>query len=144
MKIEEIEDFWSEDSKIDRTNLDGESLKIPELHNKYYKIYIREKVLLSKKQTELDVLLKDKWELYTGKLDKQTLQERGWEQFDYVVLKGDIEKYLDADSELIEKKLEVSINREKVQYLQDIISVINNRSFHIKNAIEYLKWTQGA
>jgi hypothetical protein len=44
MKLEEIESLWEQDSKIDRTDLDNESLKIPMLHSKYYKIYLREKI----------------------------------------------------------------------------------------------------
>ena len=36
MKLEEIQESWSSDSQIDDTELDNESLKIPELHHKYF------------------------------------------------------------------------------------------------------------
>ena len=39
MTIDEINDEWTKDSNIDRTELGEESLKIPQLHNKYLKIY---------------------------------------------------------------------------------------------------------
>ena len=39
MKLEEIQESWSSDSQIDDTQLDNESLKIPELHHKYYRIF---------------------------------------------------------------------------------------------------------
>ena len=35
MKLEDILSEWAKDSKIDNTELDKESLKIPALHNKY-------------------------------------------------------------------------------------------------------------
>ena len=38
MKIESIESLWEKDSKIDSVDLKGESLKIPQLHEKYFKI----------------------------------------------------------------------------------------------------------
>jgi hypothetical protein len=44
MKIEEILDNWKEDSKIDRTELGDEALKIPKLHHKYYQIYVSERL----------------------------------------------------------------------------------------------------
>ena len=34
MKLEEIQELWSSDCVIDDTELDLESVKIPELHNK--------------------------------------------------------------------------------------------------------------
>ena len=39
MTLDEIQKLWEEDSKIDPDNLHIESLKIPQLHAKYYKIY---------------------------------------------------------------------------------------------------------
>ena len=36
--LDEYFDLWAEDSKIDRTELGEESIKIPQLHHKYYKI----------------------------------------------------------------------------------------------------------
>ena len=39
MNINEIEDLWEKDSQIDPDNLHLESIKIPNLHSKYYKIY---------------------------------------------------------------------------------------------------------
>ena len=48
MKLEEILESWSKDSKIDNTELDKESLKIPSLHNKYLKMYTSENLLLRK------------------------------------------------------------------------------------------------
>ena len=38
MNIEELQNIWSKDSKIEDTQLDIESLKIPTLHSKYLKM----------------------------------------------------------------------------------------------------------
>ena len=39
MTIEEIMEMWGEDSHIDDTDLDNESLNIPNVHQKYLDIY---------------------------------------------------------------------------------------------------------
>ena len=95
MKLEEIEAFWEQDSKIDRTDLDSESLKIPSLHAKYYKLYLREKVQLKAEEQVYKQFHKIKHEYYTGKLSKSELEEYQWEPFQFV-LKNDLQVYMEA------------------------------------------------
>ena len=50
MNLEKIQEMWQNDSVIDPDNLHDESLKIPQLHSKYYTVYntivlLREKAL---------------------------------------------------------------------------------------------------
>ena len=39
MNLEKIQEMWQRDSVIDPDNLHDESLKIPQLHSKYYTVY---------------------------------------------------------------------------------------------------------
>ena len=57
--LEELFDVWSEDSKVDRTELGEESIKIPQLHHKYYKMFSTERLVMIKLQEDLRVLKKD-------------------------------------------------------------------------------------
>jgi hypothetical protein len=142
-KLEEIEALWEKDSKIDRTELDSESLKIPMLHSKYYKIYLREKVQLKADDQDLKQFYKLKHEYYTGKLSQEELRQYGWEPFQFV-LKNDIQVYMDADKDLCERLLKVQIQKEKVHFLEDIIKTLNGRGFLIKNAIDFIRFTSGS
>jgi hypothetical protein len=142
MKLEEIVELWNEDVKIDRTELDAESIKIPSLHNKYYKIYIQEKIKLKADEQEHKQYYKLKHEYYTGKLSKQDLDENGWEPFQFV-LKNDISIYLEADKELSDRLLKLQVQKEKVQFLEDIIKTLNGRGFLIKNAVDFIRFTSG-
>jgi hypothetical protein len=142
MKLEEIEALWESDSKIDRTELDTESLKIPTLHSKYYKIYLREKVQLKAEEQEFKQFFKLKHEYYTGKLSQEDLKQYGWEPFQFV-LKNDIQVYLDSDKQLSERLLKLQVQREKVDLLQEIIKTLNGRGFLIKNAIDFIRFTSG-
>lgn len=142
MKLEEIEALWETDSKIDRTDLDNESLKIPSLHSKYYKIYLREKVQLKAEDHEYRIFYKLKHEYYTGKLSKEELDEHNWEPFQFV-LKNDLQVYIDADKDIADRLLKLQVQREKVEFLENIIKTLNGRGFLIKNAIDFIRFTSG-
>lgn len=142
MKLEELESLWEQDSKIDRTDLDMESLKIPRLHAKYYKLYLREKVQLRAEEQSYKQFYKLKHEYYTGKLSKSELEEYKWEPFQFV-LKNDLQVYIEADKEISDRLLKLSVQKEKVQYLEDIIKTLNNRGFLIKNAVDFIRFTSG-
>jgi hypothetical protein len=143
MKLEEIESLWEKDSKIDRTELDAESLKIPTLHAKYYKLYLREKVQLKSEEQDYKQFYKLKHEYYTGKMSQSELNELGWEPFQFV-LKNDLQVYIDADKDVAERLLKLSVQKEKVQFLEDIIKTLNTRGFQIKNAIDFIRFTSGS
>lgn len=141
-KLEDIEALWEADSKIDRTDLDNESIKIPTLHSKYYKIYLREKVQLKAEEQEYKIFYKIKHEYYTGKLSKEDLDQYGWEPFQFV-LKNDLQVYIDSDKDIAEKLLKLQVQREKVDFLENIIKTLNGRGFLIKNAIDFIRFTSG-
>lgn len=143
MKLEEIEALWETDSKIDRTDLDSESLKIPLLHSKYYKIYLREKIQLKSEELEYKQFYKLKHEYYNGKLSQQELNDLGWEPFQFV-LKNDLQVYVDADKDIANRLLKLQVQREKVDLLENIIKTLNGRGFLIKNAIDFIRFTSGA
>lgn len=144
MKLDEILESWKNDCKIDNTDLANESLKSAALHAKYYEMYSREKLHLSKTEHEYRQLLKTKTEYYRGRLSSQELQQYGWQEFEFkLVNKDDWETYLNADQDLIKILLKVSLQKEKVDTLQDIIRAIHSRPYIIKNAIEFLKFSSG-
>ena len=87
MKLEDIQELWSSDSVIDDTELDAESIKIPEIHNKYLKIFSDEKLRLVRLYSKSKELRRLKWLYYTGKLDEQTLKNLEWDVFDLDIKK---------------------------------------------------------
>ena len=82
-----LQEEVDKDVKIKSDHLDIESLRIPELHNKYLKYYNRFQLLLKKTETDYKELYKEKWEYYTGKLDEDSITELGLEPFPLKILK---------------------------------------------------------
>jgi hypothetical protein len=143
MDIMKIREMAKEDLPIDNEKLDIESLHIPQLHGKYLNIYQDEKICLYGIKLEYKKLKKLKWEYYTGKLDQEKLKELGWEQFDLKILRQDVDLYLEADDDLIALEKKLIIQEEKVDYLQSILKALNNRQFHIRDAISWRKFING-
>ena len=141
MTLEELQDLADKELKINDTELDLESLKTPQLHNKYMKHLTKFKLMLSKAEGDYNTLKKDKWEYYTGKAPAEVYAEK---PFDLKILKTDIDKYLDADVELQRSKQKVDYLETVVDFLDRTIRTISNRGFTIKNAIDCRKFTSGA
>lgn len=143
MKMEDIQKHVENDMKIDHTALDAESLKIPQLHNKYLNFLHNEKILLKSYNNEYNVLKKIKWEYYTGKLSNEELTKRNWEPFQYKILKNDIEIYMNSDNDLNNLLMKIEIQEQKCDYLESIIKNIMNRHWNIRSSIEWKKFTNG-
>ena len=141
MTLEELQQQVDKDFKLDDTELDTESTKIPLLHNKYLQHYNKFSLLLKKAEYEHKVMQRQKWEYYTGKADPSIYKEK---PFDLKVLKADVHIYMDSDPELQKADQKVAYLDQIIKYLEQVLRGVNNRTFLIKNAIEWKKFTSGA
>ena len=95
MDLEKLQEIADSDLKINDTELDLESLKTPQLHNKYMKHLTKFKLMLSRAETEFNTMKREKWEYYTGKAPAEVYAEK---PFDLKILRTDIDKYLESDT----------------------------------------------
>jgi hypothetical protein len=142
MKIEEIHDMWEKDSKIDATQLDVEALNISTIASKYMKLFTRERAQYHMLQAEYKKLKFEKWIFYTQGPTEYS-KEQGWHYPGGIILKNETGNYLDSDPDLTKLGLKIAYTNEKLDLLKSIIDSLNKRSFQIKNAIDFLKWTNG-
>lgn len=144
MTIDEILESWDEDSNIDLTELDKESINIPKLHHKYYQIYVKEKLLCKKYESEYKKLKLEKYEFYTQGHNEETI-DKGWElPAKGVIIKSDIPMYMEADKDIINQSLKIGYQQEKVELLESILKSLNTRGYNIKSAIDWIKFTSGS
>ena len=143
MKFETIREMVANDMSIDDSQLDMESLKIPQLHNKYLNIFHDERFALKKLEADKRELLRIKWEYYSGKMSEEDLKKHGWEPFQLKVLKQDLDRYLYSDSDVSTLDHRITYQQEKVDYLASVLKSITGRGWEIKNAIEWRKFTSG-
>ena len=140
MTLDELQKQAEKDLKIDDLELGDESLKSATLHQKYLNIYntFRQLHLLSDGQYR--VLLRKKWEYYSGKSDPEIYREN---PFDHKILKQDVPIYLESDQELVKAKQKVEYNKICMDSCERILKQIQSRGWDIKNAIEWRKFVDG-
>ena len=143
MKFEEIQYQWTLDCVMDETELSQESIKIPQLHNKYLIFYSNEKLKFKEIKFLFSSLIKRKRDYYSGRMTAEELEAADWEPFQYKLLKADVQEYIDADENVIESKKLLALQEEKVNYLESIVKGLSTRGYLIKNAIDWKRFTEG-
>ena len=143
MKLEEIQELWNRDREIDISELATESIRIPQIHDKYLKIYVDEKIKLRKLQLNLAKISKIKSDYYSGRMSQEELDRLEWQPFLVKVLKGEVNSYVESDDDIIKLKETIALMEEKINYIDSVIRMINNRGFQIKSAIDWIKFKDG-
>lgn len=145
IKIDEILDLWKHDSEVDKLKAHDEIIKIPMLHSKYIEILSGYRFASQKAKFEHIKMKKIRREYFLGSLDKETLDEYNWEQFDLKIgNKSNVDLYLDSDEfliKLLEKKVYYD---EGVFILEAIIKELHSRTFQLKEYLSYQKFLNGA
>ena len=134
MNLETLNEMWAKDAPLDDEKLDNDSLSIPKLHAKYLRLYNNFVTLKDQAELEVKRTYRDRWEYYTGKSEKP---------FPMKLIKTDVAIYLEADQEYQKSVLKAKYLNQMVEAIKTILSAINNRSFHIKNAVEFAKFLKG-
>jgi hypothetical protein len=134
---------WEIDSPIDETNPGKEIIRIPNLHSKYAKMLSEHSRIIRSLNYKYNTMRKIRWEYYTGKLDKTTLDRYKWDQFPYT-LKSDINYYMDADPELMKISAKRALHEEAFKYCEMIIKELNNRNYQIRAFIDWEKFVMGS
>jgi len=140
MNINELKEMCTKDTKIDITDLDGYSVSIPEMANKYHQLAYLEKNLLRYLRSEYKIIKLSRWKYYSGKADPKEYED---EPFDLKVLKNDMDLFLDGDVQVLTIKNKMEEQEEKIKLIEDTAKVIQNASFNISNTIKWKKFLAG-
>ena len=141
MDLEKIQAMWEKDSHIDPDNLHDESLKIPQLHSKYYTLYNTITLLREKAREQYSKVRLERYNYYTGKSPAEVYVE---EPFPYKVREKDaIQRHLDADDKMNKIDMKIKYYDVMLKFLEEIIRAVSNRTYQIKNAIEWNKFQAG-
>ena len=141
MNLEQIQEMWEKDSKIDPDNLHDESLKIPQLHSKYYTLYNTITLLRERAREQYSKVRLERYNYYTGKATAEVYAE---EPFPYKVREKDaIQRHLEADDKMNKVDMKIKYYDIMLKFLEEIIRNISGRTYQIKNAIEYMRFQSG-
>ena len=116
--LDQVQEMWQRDSVIDPDNLHDESLKIPQLHSKYYTIYNTTILLREKARETYNKVKLERYNYYTGKATAEVYAE---EPFPYKVRdKEALQRHMDADERLNKIDLKIRYYDVILKFLEGI------------------------
>ena len=141
LDLETIQSMWVKDSKMDPDNLHTESLNIPILHAKYYDLYNNITLLRKKADQQRKNIRHERYEYFSGKADPEVYIDNPFPK--KIRDKDTLQKYLDADEKLSGVSLKIEYYDVMLKYLEEILKMLSQRTYQIKNAIEYMRFSAG-
>ena len=141
INLDTIQEMWTKDSKIDIDNLHTESLNIPILHAKYFDLYNTIVLLRKKAEQQRKNIRHERYEYYGGKADPEVYVKDPFPK--KIRDKDTMQKYLDADERLSGVSLKIEYYDTMLKYLEEILKMISNRTYQIKNSIEFMRFYAG-
>ena len=141
INLDKIQSMWQEDCKIDIDNMHEESIKVPQLNSKYHEILNNLILLRTKAQKIQKSVRHERYEYYSGKADPEVYEK---EPFPKKVRDKDaLIRYMDADDRVSDANLKVEYYDVMINYTESILKQISNRTYQIKNSIEWHKFQAG-
>ena len=139
--LDKIQEMWEKDSKIDPDNLHNESLNIPVLHAKYFEVYNNINLLRKRAEQQRKNIRHERYEYFSGKADPDVYIENPFPK--KIRDKDTMQKYLDADERLSSISLKIEYYETMMVYIESILKQISNRTYQIKNSIEFMRFNAG-
>ena len=139
--LESLQEMWVKDAEIDRDNLHDESLNIQSLHAKYFELYNTVFLLRKKAEQQRKNIRHERYEYFSVKSHPSVYIENPFPK--KIRDKDTMQKYLDADEKLSNVSLKIDYYDTMLVYLESILKVIQNRTYQIKNAIEFMRFQSG-
>ena len=148
--FEKIKEEWKEDTRIDfqfknkeyTEDLARLSLEIPFQHNKYLNHYTDLSAVKTSLEFEIRKLVREKREYYGGEADAKTYAEK---PFGTSIKTADKMKvYLESDQDIINLEAKIKLIDQILYYLDQVLRMISQRNYHVKNAIEWERFINGS
>jgi hypothetical protein len=146
MNLDDILQQWSVDCEI-KHNLEESSRETPKVHSKYLGYITQAKLLLRRAEDNQQVLLKNKFLWYNGKLSREEVESFGWDPdpFDGLkIMKGDMSYYYESDPEIQQSEAKIVYYKTMIETLKEIIDTLKWRHQQIGNILKWRQFESGS
>ena len=114
---------------------------MPQLQMKYMEFHNTYSLMKREKELEMKRLVKEKWLYYKGKAPAAVYKEL---PFDYkLTAKDEISMFIEADEDVQKVQYKIDYIEQVLFFLDGVLRMVNNRTYHIKNSIEWKKFNAG-
>lgn len=130
MELDNLKDEASKDTDISMTQISTYSLTLPKTTIKWLRY-------LSETQLEFEVA--------EHELSKAIKKQTYYYKHDYhlSLTAQEIKDFVAGDDKLSKLRIQYSYQREKLNFIENVVKVLNTSSFNIKNIIEWEKFKNG-
>lgn len=141
MNLETLQEQWRNDCRLDDDLHDNDSMEIPRLHMKYMEYHNTFSLMKKEREIEMKKLIKEKWLFYKGKAPAKIYKDM---PFDLkLTTKEEISMFIEADEEVGKLQFKIEYISQVLFFLDGVLRMINGRTYHIKNAIEWKRFKSG-
>ena len=148
ISFEDILAGWEKDCVIDQVELDESSIRFARIHSKYLNLLTESKLIGKRLTSKFDVLKRDKWMYYHGKMTREQIDSRGWKYDPFEgaskPLKSDMNMFIDTDLDVQRLSEQIEYQKTITEAIEEIMGTLRWRHSAIKNIIDFRKFTSGA
>ena len=135
MNLENLQELWKKDSEIDTDKYGEESIRIPQLHQRYMEFFNTFSLMKKEREGEMRGMVRQKWIYYKGKAPAKIYKDT---PFDFkLTTKEEINMFIESDEEVRKLQYKIDYIEQVIFFLDGVLRQINGRNFQIKNAIEW-------
>lgn len=147
LKLEDVLSEWETDSVLDENHLDQSTINIAKMHAKYLRYLSVCKLRIKKRKLDFDVLKRDKWLYYSGKMSREEMDARQW-QYDPFnghskPMKSELDTWIMTDKEVAAAKASIEYIETMKEALEEILNTIRWRHSAVRNIIDWKRFTSG-
>ena len=142
-RLEELQQKFERECSINTeqgTDLHRESLKTSDMLVSWVSLYVKENRILKKLKIKQSKVYQDLKGYYSGKAAPEVYQIR---PLNDRILRTDIDNHIKTDPLFLEIQEQIDEQESIVDLCLKATEALKNRSFLIKNAIDYLKFLNG-
>lgn len=143
MTLEQYLSEWERDADMDMAELDAAARNVPLLHAKWWKFYTTERLRFKKIESDYKLLYRRKWEYFLGKMDDTEREDLGWDPLPLKILSQNVGIYIEGDKDIQTLLVKKAYIEEVLRFVEDVLKQINQRNYHIKNCIDFLRFKHG-
>lgn len=145
MNLDDILKEWETDCVIAH-RLEDASHDTPKLHAKYLNYLTQAKLILKHAENKQQILLKDKFLWYNGKLSQEEIEAKNWspDPFDGLkMMKSDLNYWYESDKDIQASEAKIVYYKTMIDALKEIVDTVKWRHQTIRNIIEARKFEAG-
>jgi len=140
MNLDELQKMIELDSVIELTNLSTHSIEVPKISAKYQHILMDYLRIQKQLEFKMQKVKKELLEYYKGYASDNIYLEK---PLNRKPAAGEVETYIKADNDWQVVAAKFEHITMKIKLVEEFVKQLNQRSFMIKNAIDYEKFKNG-